>query len=64
MRSNTKELQVKCPTCNEEKKWQGNPYRPFCSERCSLIDLGKWSEGEYKISENLSDNETETIDDY
>jgi uncharacterized protein len=27
----------------------GNPFRPFCSERCKLIDLGRWAGGEYRI---------------
>ena len=27
----------------------GNPYRPFCSERCKLIDLGQWATGAYRI---------------
>lgn len=40
---------IKCPVCGKESKWEGNPFRPFCSERCSLIDLGKWSEGKYSI---------------
>jgi endogenous inhibitor of DNA gyrase (YacG/DUF329 family) len=29
--------------------WEGNPHRPFCSERCRLIDLGAWTEGRYRI---------------
>jgi endogenous inhibitor of DNA gyrase (YacG/DUF329 family) len=33
---------VKCPTCQRELDWQTAPYRPFCSERCRLIDLGAW----------------------
>jgi uncharacterized protein len=34
---------VKCPTCGREIEWSAsNPYRPFCSERCRLIDLGAW----------------------
>jgi endogenous inhibitor of DNA gyrase (YacG/DUF329 family) len=32
---------VRCPTCQRETDWSG-PYRPFCSERCRLIDLGAW----------------------
>jgi uncharacterized protein len=31
------------------------PYFPFCSERCKLIDLGKWLDGEHKISQPLPD---------
>ena len=35
-------LRVKCPTCGRETEWQSSAYRPFCSERCRLIDLGAW----------------------
>jgi len=38
-----------CPRCKAETIWQGNPDRPFCSEKCRLIDLGKWAEEEYRI---------------
>ena len=33
---------VNCPTCQRELDWQDAPFRPFCSERCRLIDLGAW----------------------
>jgi hypothetical protein len=33
---------VKCPTCQREIDWSQSPCRPFCSERCRLIDLGAW----------------------
>jgi uncharacterized protein len=34
---------VKCPTCGGPTEWSAaSPYRPFCSERCKLIDLGAW----------------------
>jgi uncharacterized protein len=39
----------KCPTCRNPVDWQNNPFRPFCSERCQLVDLGKWVEGEYRV---------------
>ena len=36
---------VNCPTCNEEVEWAPtSEYRPFCSLRCKLIDLGEWAE--------------------
>ena len=36
-------MTVKCPTCRREVEWSdAYPYRPFCSERCRLIDLGAW----------------------
>ncbi|HEU5467795.1 MAG TPA: DNA gyrase inhibitor YacG [Steroidobacteraceae bacterium] len=31
-----------CPRCGTRREWSGNPWRPFCSERCKLIDLGGW----------------------
>jgi endogenous inhibitor of DNA gyrase (YacG/DUF329 family) len=42
-------LVIKCPTCRTEVPWEENPHRPFCSERCRLIDLGAWVEGRYRI---------------
>jgi len=36
----------KCPQCGETVRLaRDNPWRPFCSERCRLIDLGEWLEG-------------------
>ena len=33
-----------CPTCNRPVEWsERSPWRPFCSERCKLIDLGAWA---------------------
>ena len=41
---------VKCPTCAKEVRWTPeNRFRPFCSERCKLIDLGNWVSGRYAI---------------
>jgi len=52
---------VKCPTCGKQKEYEGNPFRPFCSERCKLIDLGAWVDEEYKIaSEEESISEANT----
>lgn len=34
---------VRCPQCNKVIEYSANnEYRPFCSERCRLIDLGEW----------------------
>ncbi len=41
---------MKCPQCSEATVWQDNPSRPFCSERCQLIDLGQWADESYRIS--------------
>lgn len=56
---------VKCPLCQHMTQWDENPWRPFCSERCQLIDLGKWAGGEYRIAGNrltadLDEDEPET----
>ncbi|MGE5173132.1 MAG: DNA gyrase inhibitor YacG [Betaproteobacteria bacterium] len=40
---------LKCPICKKEAPWKDNPSRPFCSERCRLIDLGKWASEDYRI---------------
>jgi len=41
---------VTCPTCGKRVKWtQGNAFRPFCSERCKLIDLGGWASEQHSI---------------
>lgn len=43
-------MKVKCPTCGRETEYAPtNPWRPFCSERCKLIDLGAWANDEYLI---------------
>lgn len=35
---------VPCPTCHRPVEWSENsPWRPFCTERCKLIDLGAWA---------------------
>ena len=44
---------VKCPTCKKRGDWFDTPYGPFCSQRCKLIDLGKWLGGEHVIAEPL-----------
>ena len=46
-----KTLIVKCPTCKKEVVYsKENPFRPFCSEKCRLVDLGQWFEEDYSIA--------------
>ncbi|NOT16954.1 MAG: DNA gyrase inhibitor YacG [Sulfuriferula sp.] len=41
---------VKCPTCKTAVAWTPEQtYRPFCSERCRLIDLGAWGSEQYRV---------------
>lgn len=49
-------MKVKCPTCQTDVVWkEENTHRPFCSERCKLIDLGAWANEEYRVP--LAENE-------
>ncbi len=41
---------VRCPTCRQLVRWEGNRYRPFCSERCKLRDFGNWAAERYSIA--------------
>jgi uncharacterized protein len=42
---------VTCPQCHAEVVWDSktSPFRPFCSERCKLIDLGQWAAESYRV---------------
>ncbi|HEY7965239.1 MAG TPA: DNA gyrase inhibitor YacG [Steroidobacteraceae bacterium] len=40
---------IKCPTCKRDLDWEQARFRPFCSERCRLIDLGAWVSGQRAI---------------
>lgn len=41
-----------CPHCQKPTTWADNPTRPFCSERCQLIDLGAWAGESYRVPVN------------
>ena len=44
-------LEVACPVCQKSVQWNAqSPFRPFCSERCRLIDLGQWASEKYTIA--------------
>ncbi len=43
-----------CPTCRKSFSVERNedaPFRPFCCQRCKMVDLGRWLDGTYKITE-------------
>ena len=45
-----KKTVVSCPQCGASVVWDAsNPYRPFCSERCKMIDLGAWATESYRV---------------
>ena len=52
---------LRCPAC-QKIVLRTDPEFPFCSERCRLIDLGKWASGGYVISTPLDESEIEDID--
>lgn len=48
-----------CPTCKRKVaiRAEANPYKPFCSERCRLVDLGAWLDGAHRISAPISEGD-------
>jgi len=51
---------VTCPHCGKEHQWDtNNRFRPFCCERCKLIDLGKWANEEYRVGQPANEEEQE-----
>lgn len=50
---------VKCPTCQKQVEWsESSTFRPFCSDRCRLIDLGEWASEKHAIpAEHISTTE-------
>ena len=53
---------VKCPYCGKKVEFQGNEFRPFCSERCKLLDFGAWADEEYNLPAETSELNDEDID--
>lgn len=56
----SEETVVNCPTCGRKVIWnETSPFRPFCSKRCQLIDLGEWASEEKRIASegDLSDSD-------
>jgi len=54
-------LKLQCPTCKKSIARE-DPEFPFCSERCRLIDLGKWASGQYVISSPVRDTSDSMTD--
>jgi hypothetical protein len=49
-------VKLRCPICKKAVR-NGDAEFPFCSDRCRLIDLGKWASGQYVISSPVTDAE-------
>lgn len=50
---------MKCPICKKQVRF-GDPFMPFCSERCKLIDLGEWASERYVISTPITPGQQES----
>ena len=55
---------VRCPTCKQPVPWTAEEkFKPFCSERCKLIDLGDWATEAHKIpGQNLLEEDTQDFE--
>lgn len=56
---------VKCPTCGKKVEYTGNEFRPFCSERCKLLDFGAWADEKFSLpsqTESLSEEDLDKIE--
>lgn len=58
--SHRNDMRITCPICKKIVTWEENPWRPFCSEQCKLIDLGAWASEQYRIAGKKEENEDET----
>ncbi|MFT4692814.1 MAG: DNA gyrase inhibitor YacG [Verrucomicrobiia bacterium] len=45
--------ELNCPQCKQRGRWFAAEWGPFCSERCKMVDLGKWLDEDHKIAEPL-----------
>ena len=57
---------MRCPTCSKPVKWTAaNRFRPFCSERCRLIDFGAWANEDHVIAgdPDYDDFESDRLDE-
>ncbi len=49
---------VACPECGEPSEFSpNNPFRPFCSERCKMVDLGVWANEGYRIETPINSDD-------
>ena len=59
----SKKFEVTCPTCKKKFEYYSSTFRPFCSEKCRLIDLGQWLTESYTVPvEKLNLEEQEKLE--
>jgi len=56
-------LKIKCAQCETEFNYYASEFRPFCSERCKMIDLGHWLTESYVVpsQQPLSESDIEKV---
>jgi endogenous inhibitor of DNA gyrase (YacG/DUF329 family) len=54
---------LSCPTCHSPSDYFAKPVGPFCSDRCQMVDLGKWMNEEYRVSESLKPHHLEELEE-
>ena len=55
-----------CPICRKVltvARIEDAPYRPFCSSRCKMIDLGRWLDGTYTVSDSITLADSDLADE-
>ena len=58
-----KQLTIDCPRCKKKFNYYSSEFRPFCSEKCRLIDLGQWLNESYTVPvQKLSQEEAEQLE--
>lgn len=64
--SPNKSIEISCPYCHKRIVYsQDNHYRPFCSERCKMLDLGAWANEERTVAGNAvnADEDADLLND-
>lgn len=55
---------VNCPSCGDTVVWgPDSPYRPFCSKRCKLVDLGAWATEKYRVAKPHNETDEDAMRD-
>ncbi len=58
-----KKIEVVCPNCKTRFSYYESSFRPFCSERCRLVDLGQWLNESYSVpAEKITEEEVQTLE--
>lgn len=59
-----RQIHINCPTCHKKFNYFSSSFRPFCTERCRLIDLGQWLNESYTVPvEKLTDDQQQKLED-